>query len=461
LAETFLPFTYVAQQHPSLTELLEITPMEASFDVRQLIPATAVAVAAADNTACKNDGREKCCVRSCNIKGAELLLCHAPDCTKTVHLMCFQGLLLKKFKLDPLPNGGVVCTKKCYLKAQKELAGGGEDQEGRRLGNWDADGLGGPTDSKTSMRILLDWWATEGNYSKFCGKYNNGIKKKEFCLSLAKKMSEETTSERDWKNVLNKIQHVERRWREAHNFATSETGAGIHDTDGVSSFEEIVTRKCPYYYDLLEVMADRASSAPKVTSYDDDDDDDNNDGNDDDDTFDLQDDAVSVLSGGSQQAGVSAPGSKRGSASSQAGGSVLAPGSKRGSASLHEQTRIKSTSKKKARRPPRTSSPLIGGKTAEALRTATKSADDRMAEIARHNKRIEDIESMKVEIESRKADTLAWKSKNDELEYKMNLFRKYEEMKEKPGWTKKRILRFYPDMKEVIEAEDLSDSDSD
>jgi hypothetical protein len=29
-------------------------------------------------------------------------------------------------------------------------------------------------------------------------------------------------------------------------------------------------------------------------------------------------------------------------------------------------------------------------------------------------------------------------------------------MKEKPGWTKKRILRFYPDMKEVIEAEVLS-----
>ena len=116
--------------------------------------------------------------------------------------------------------------------------------------------------------------------------------------------------------------------------------------------------------------------------------------------------------------------------------------------------------RKKARRPPRATNRVIDGETADALMTATKSADDRMAEMTRHHKRIEDIESKKIEIESRKAETLAWKSKNDELEYKMNLLRKYQEMKGEYGWTKKKILRFYPDMKEVIEAEDYSDSDS-
>jgi hypothetical protein len=28
------------------------------------------------------------------------------------------------------------------------------------------------------------------------------------------------------------------------------------------------TNKCPYYFDLMDVMADRASSKPKCTSYD-------------------------------------------------------------------------------------------------------------------------------------------------------------------------------------------------
>ena len=54
--------------------------------------------------------------------------------------MCSQGILLKKHKLDELPGGRVACTKRCYEKAQKEAAGGGEEVDGGgRKGNWDCD----------------------------------------------------------------------------------------------------------------------------------------------------------------------------------------------------------------------------------------------------------------------------------------------------------------------------------
>jgi hypothetical protein len=115
-----------------------------------------------------------------------------------------------KFNLPPLVLMKVACTKTCYLKAQKELSGV-DDSEGGRRGNWDCDGKGGRNDPHTSMKILLDWWMTEGNYSKFSGKHNGGVRKKDFCQTLAAKMSDETTSARDAKNVLSKIQHMEEK----------------------------------------------------------------------------------------------------------------------------------------------------------------------------------------------------------------------------------------------------------
>jgi hypothetical protein len=89
-------------------------------------------------------------------------------------------------------------------------------------------------------------------------------------------MTEETTSKRDGKGVLSKIQHIERTWRSAHNFANSETKASIKESDGEAQFEELVKRKYPYYYNLIDIMADRASSQPKCTSYDADNDEEDN-----------------------------------------------------------------------------------------------------------------------------------------------------------------------------------------
>jgi hypothetical protein len=240
-----------------------------------------------------NRGNEKCCYHSCKLKGAVKLKCSASNCEKEVHTMCFQGNLIMKHKLDPLPLGGAVYTKKCYERALKEQSGA---DDGR--GKWHNDGKKGPDDEHTSIRILLNWWMEEGNYSRYCGKNNGGVTKKQFAAKLAEKISTETNSNRDAKSVVNKIRHIEDSWRRAHIYATSETGAGVQELQGEATFQDCVKERCPYYYDLLEVMQDRASSQPKCTSDELDDNSDSNDSDDDDDGNDRNDnddDASKVL----------------------------------------------------------------------------------------------------------------------------------------------------------------------
>jgi hypothetical protein len=47
-----------------------------------------------------------------------------------------------------------------------------------------------------------------------------------------------------------------------------------------------------------------------------------------------------------------------------------------------------------------------------------------------------------------------WHGKNEELNYKMNLMERYEQFRNKFGWTDAQILAFYPDMAQVIQARD-------
>eukprot|EP00980_Cylindrotheca_fusiformis_P022064 scaffold8960_cov91-Cylindrotheca_fusiformis.AAC.4 len=371
----------------------------------------------ASQTAVSTTTEEKCCYRSCKVRGARLLPCRGPGCDKVVHLICYQAYLLRKFSLPALPGGNAACTKKCLQKAAKELAGG-DVVEGSRRGNWDNDQK--EDDGRTSMKILLDWWMTEGNYAKFCGKHNDGTKKTAYCASLAETMTRETLSKRDAKNVSNKIQHIERKWREAHNFATSETGAGIQARDGVSSFQEIVKKKCPYYYDLLEIMGDRASSQPQCTNYDDDD----------------NEDGVLSLSDVSDQSNAvsMAATSRRPSVSST--NTSIDPRKRK--ASPRGDAATTSNHKTKTKRNSGSISPkngvLLDDKAVNALVYSNKAAEDRMEEFARHNKAMERLEENKQRLEEKKLKSLSWKGKNDELEYKMNLLRKYKEIKTHFGW---------------------------
>jgi hypothetical protein len=154
---------------------------------------------------------------------------------------------------------GVVCTKTCLKKYQAYM---------KRKPNWLNDGANGPDDRMCSEAILLDWLTTEGNYSmKWRGKDAKGKNKKQIALEIADLMNAaKVRVKRDGKQVMNKIAHIEKAFCAAHDFANSETGQGLKETDA-GQFDDAV-KKCQYYFDLLDIIGNRALAKPKATSHD-------------------------------------------------------------------------------------------------------------------------------------------------------------------------------------------------
>ena len=107
-------------------------------------------------------------------------------------------------------------------------------------------------------------------------------------FKLAQECNKVSRCNRTGKLVLSKIQYIEKSWKRAHDWA-QETGQGVLETDP-HGFEEAVMKYCRFYYVLLDVMQDRASSKALLTS-------DELDLEEDDNTIDS--DEVSVLSSSS------------------------------------------------------------------------------------------------------------------------------------------------------------------
>ena len=388
----------------------------------------------------------RCAIRSCRVcEAEEKQKCAASGCAKMLHLECYESNVLAKFDLHPLPGINVACTKSHHIKATKELSGGGEDQaEGGRKGNWESDGKLGPTDPHTSMKILLDWWMSEGNYSKFCGKNNDGVKKIQFCNNIAAKISEETTTTRDGKSVLNKIQHIERTFKEAHNFAESETGAGIRENDGETTFQDLVKKKCPFYYDIYDIMIDRASTRPKATSYELDgpEPEGANDVDDDDDFHSFQDRLEEEIQ------------------NSLTGDAAIRDINMRTPNAIVVETPARDeqrTTPASTRAKRRKKSTYLDDDAATILDDASKRSEERMREMIRHHKILESMEDAKLELEKKREvreEKLAafntWKGKTAELDYKMNLLHRYKEMQDNLGWSDDQIVAYFPDMEHVI-----------
>jgi hypothetical protein len=94
------------------------------------------------------------------------------------------------------------------------------------------------------MKKLLDWLTENGgcNYIKYHGRHNS--------------LSEQQTAEivahrinafgvcvvRSAKLVLNKIYHLEKSFRSAHDFANSEIGAGMLESDNEETFSKFIIK---------------------------------------------------------------------------------------------------------------------------------------------------------------------------------------------------------------------------
>jgi hypothetical protein len=76
-----------------------------------------------------------------------------------------------------------------------------------------------------------------------------------------------------------------------------------------------------------------------------------------------------------------------------------------------------------------------------------------MEETVRHNKAMEKAKFEEVAL-------LSWKGKSDQTNYKIQLIEQYEKLVEK-GYSKKKIVRLVPEMKEIAELMEADESDSD
>jgi hypothetical protein len=437
-------------------------------DATTTVAAAADAAVVANNNNDNTNNNGRCSVRNCKVQNAEKIQCSGADCRRFAHMICYQGsILMKDSNQRPLPAGCVACCKRCNERANKVILGEEEEMNKRK---WESDGKNGANDPHTSMKILLDWWLEEGNYSKFCGKNNEGVKKTQFAARLANKMTAETMSTRSAKQVLSKIGHLEKAWRSAHNFATSETGAGILETDGEQTFKEIVLSKCPYYYELLDIMADRASSNPKCTSYD------VLSSNDEDDDVTASNNGSNVINNNND----AEVGSNANGLSELSSDELETPedtGKRRHSTSVASASSNK-RNKRISRIDQKRSSGSLFTNTIDLLNEKNDNRGKKFEETKRHNQSLERhhhfletvedrklaVEDRKLALEERKFEFMSKQTskqrKNEELNYTANLVQKYHEWK-KHGMTDKQILRINPDLKVVVDALNAESDDDD
>lgn len=217
---------------------------------------------------------KKRCPNQCQ----ELHNCWSEDCNGFIHELCAK-MSLDKHNIplterpteddretpDKLPV--LFCTKACHgkWKAMKKRqqkaadAAAKEAEKKKRKVPWEDDG---------SMDVLLDWLTTHGNCESHAGAnghQNKGKSKsahhKETSLLIQEKKPE---SERNEKDVENKIGSLERQFRVARDWANN-TGQGVSEP---GQFEDAVKQRCKCHCQLEDVMGKRPNAQPLFTNED-------------------------------------------------------------------------------------------------------------------------------------------------------------------------------------------------
>ena len=118
------------------------------------------------------------------------------------------------------------------------------------------------------MSIIIDWWKTSGKYNKYRGKDNKGLRGNTIiCAHLAISMNVVSRTVRTANSVKCKISYIEGTRKKAHDWAGA-TGQGAKENEGIESFTDGIFRYCKYYFILCDVMEDRCSSRPSVSTKD-------------------------------------------------------------------------------------------------------------------------------------------------------------------------------------------------
>ena len=391
----------------------------------------------------------KCKVQRCSSTATLKFVCSMEDCDKAVHYHCYKHLILKKADGSFLPElepTDVACTKAHYNAIIKARG----SSKGAR-GNWLNDAKdGGPS----SMDLVLVWWETPPNFAKFRGKDNDGMKKSEYGNMLATQMNTLTESTgRTGKQVVQRIRDMHDAWNLAHEFAVSETGAGMLAENDEKTFNGIVLKRFPYYFRLRDVMIDRACTEPRFLNTDSaalDKDSSGDEGEDqtgddvDEEEADATDDAVAEDVDDADDVDVDAE------VAAATAVPPTAPPTPANLSGVRPASAPPSTGRK-TKKPKKGATPLMDASTVAMLGEATKSSKSRHLEQERHNKRMESINQQKISIERDRLLAVSWKAKDDEMKYKVNMVQRYNELR-MSGMSDDAIVRFIPALKEYIDA---------
>ena len=363
----------------------------------------------------ENVDTAKCDIRLCRCLVIQKFKCS--KCGRACHWACYNGIVLAvkdKAPLVALPEGLIACTKKCYAIAAK-------DSNGSQRGDWKNDGKP-DTPHLTSIKLLLDWWLEHPKYEIFCGKHNDGVKKITVCKGLAKDMRELTTStQRTGENVQSKIAHMESDFRKTHEWSTGETGAGILEKDGELTWKDALTNMFEYYFDLLPIMGDRASSQPKFTNSNPAD-------------LDADPDEEASFHPCDNAETESVAGSDSGSVVVVAAAAADKPANK----------------KTRNRGGIRGPSPLMDAKTVEMFESASMTSEGKLAEMERHNAAVESNNAALLLIAQSKARAEGMKNKYDYVKGRVALVAQYKELKDQ-GLSNNQIVAFIPHLKDVVD----------
>ncbi|OWZ03597.1 hypothetical protein PHMEG_00024644 [Phytophthora megakarya] len=206
-----------------------------------------------------------CCWRSCKKvpkegDGCIMCECSRDGCVRTVHAACASTMLVQFGA--PRKFNSVPCGKRCFnaLTKQPQTA---PTQQKKRV-PWHNDG---PTAAVSSLSVLVDWMTDGNNYNRYRGGDSESGESKTTIAGevISKIEAAGITTPRSAKDITNKISALESLFRSAEDWRHC-SGQGREYND--PSIRDGLIQRCSLYFQLRDIMIDRASTHPSLLSTD-------------------------------------------------------------------------------------------------------------------------------------------------------------------------------------------------